>query len=122
MSSRSPLQLSDGRVCLQPMARKNAGGADHHRQAGSYTRTTRRSLLSAAGLGLVMLALFGERPLAAQTSAPPSTEEIVELPPMIIAEKSGAPPWLYVSVGNVEYLSRCSVGETRRFVRAQLET
>ncbi len=52
---------------------------------------------------------------AAELEAP------VELPPMIIAESSKAPPWLYVAVGDTEYLSRCSASTTSAFVTAQLE-
>jgi hypothetical protein len=48
-------------------------------------------------------------------------EAAVELPPMIIAETSKAPPWLYANVGGTEYLSRCSAGTTRSFITAQLE-
>lgn len=48
-------------------------------------------------------------------------EQAIELPPMIVAESSKAPPWLYAHVGEVEYLSRCSVATTRAFITAQLE-
>ncbi len=48
-------------------------------------------------------------------------EVAIELPPMIVAESSKAPPWLYASVGEAEYLSRCSPATTRAYVTAQLE-
>ncbi len=56
--------------------------------------------------------------------APPSAverEAAVELPPMIIAESSKAPPWLYAQVGESEYLSRCSATTTRAYITSQLE-
>jgi len=48
-------------------------------------------------------------------------EKAIELPPMIIAESSKAPPWLYANVGEAEYLSRCSAATTRAYITAQLE-
>ncbi len=48
-------------------------------------------------------------------------EVAIELPPMIIAESSKAPPWLYANVGEAEYLSRCSAATTRAYITAQLE-
>ena len=48
-------------------------------------------------------------------------EAAIELPPMIIAESSKAPPWLYARVGETEYLSRCSMSTTRAYITSQLE-
>jgi hypothetical protein len=61
--------------------------------------------------------LFG----AAAPPPVPSSEPVIELPPMIITESSKAPPWLYTVAGNTEYLSRCSAATTRAFIAAQLE-
>lgn len=44
----------------------------------------------------------------------------ITLPPMIVSG-GNARPWLYVKVGNAEYLSRCSVATTTAFVKAELE-
>ncbi|MEO5959582.1 MAG: hypothetical protein ABIZ49_02130, partial [Opitutaceae bacterium] len=44
----------------------------------------------------------------------------VELPPMLVEESVSSVPWLYVSAGGTEYLSRCSAGTTRQFVEAVL--
>jgi hypothetical protein len=49
-------------------------------------------------------------PLAAAAIAP-----AVELPPMVVAESATVPPWLYVKVGGMEYLSRCSAATTRSY-------
>lgn len=45
----------------------------------------------------------------------------VELPPMMVEETVSSAPWLYVSVGGAEFLSRCSDSTTRQFVEAWLE-
>jgi hypothetical protein len=48
-------------------------------------------------------------------------ETAIELPPMIIAESSKAPPWLYARVGETEYLSRCTAATTRAYITSQME-
>lgn len=56
-------------------------------------------------------------------TAPKSAVEkqtAIELPPMIVSGGK-ALPWLYVAVGDAEYLSRCSVATTTAFVTGQLE-
>lgn len=65
------------------------------------------------------LSALGVLNLSAATS--PAPGPVIELPPMIIAESSKAPPWLYAAVGDTEYLSRCSEHTTRAFIAAQLE-
>ncbi len=72
------------------------------------------SLFSLAALALAGTAALARgqspNPLAAAADAP-----AVELPPMVVAESAAAPPWLYVKVGNMEYLSRCSAATTRSY-------
>eukprot|EP01036_Dinobryon_divergens_P032662 gene32662-42302_t len=69
------------------------------------------------------LCVLGTLALRAATAPAPGpvSSPIVELPPMIIAESSKAPPWLYAAAGDTEYLSRCSERTTRAFIAAQLE-
>ncbi len=88
-------------------------------------------LLLGAVAGLAPRALAANPPAAVTAvpalvlpKAPPSAverEAAVELPPMIVAESSKAPPWLYAQVGEAEYLSRCSAATTRAYITAQLE-
>ena len=84
-----------------------------------------RFLLSLGGGIWLATACFAADPPALALPAAPKTavelEKAVELPPMIISETSKAPPWLYVAIGDSEYLSRCSNATTRAFVTAQLE-
>jgi hypothetical protein len=79
-----------------------------------------------------LTSLAAERPALTPPPASPLTlptapksaverEKAIELPPMIISETSKAPPWLYVSVGDTEYLSRCTTATTHAFVTSQLE-
>ncbi|MSU23073.1 MAG: hypothetical protein EXS32_04535 [Opitutus sp.] len=56
---------------------------------------------------------------AAATGAA-STPAVV-LPPMLVEESKTSVPWLYVSVGGTEFLSRCSESITGEFVGAWLE-
>jgi hypothetical protein len=46
---------------------------------------------------------------------------VVELPPMMVEESVSSVPWLYVSAGGTEFLSRCSVGTTRNLVEVWLK-
>ncbi len=79
----------------------------------------RRSFARPVGLGL--LAAMAWQSAAAQPSAAPvSKEPIVELPPMIVAESAKGLPWLHGTVGNLEFLSRCSLSTTKSFVAAQV--
>ncbi len=57
---------------------------------------------------------------AAPAPTPVATGPVVALPPMIVAEPFKAQPWLYVSAGDTEFLSRCSKAITKDFVAAQL--
>jgi hypothetical protein len=64
-------------------------------------------------------ALLGALPLlaAAQTPPPPVT---VQLPPMVVADISKGPAWVYTRVGDVELVARCSRSTVRDFVRMRL--
>ena len=78
----------------------------------------------AAGLAADSPAIPLPAPTTTLPAAPKSVveqERAIQLPPMIVSETSKAPPWLYVAVGDTEYLSRCSAATTRAFVTAQLE-
>jgi hypothetical protein len=44
----------------------------------------------------------------------PAAEPVVELPPMVVEERSSV-PWLYVRADDAEYLSRCSAATTRAY-------
>lgn len=65
------------------------------------------------------LALAGAGPLPAAEA--PRAEATVELPPMLIAETSGLPPWLYTRAGDSEYLARCSERITRDYAEMRAE-
>lgn len=73
----------------------------------------------AGALGLLVgaAALLRAQPPAAE--GVPGPASVVELPPMIVAETKGQ-PWFYVSAGDTEFLSRCSMRATREFVEGQL--
>ena len=45
----------------------------------------------------------------------------IELPPMLVEESVSSAPWLYVRVGDTEFLSRCSASTTESLVEAWLE-
>lgn len=68
----------------------------------------------------VLLLALGAGAWAAE-SVPRPPDRIIELPPMIITDTIDAVPWLYVSVGDTEFLSRCSREITREFITTQLE-
>lgn len=68
---------------------------------------------------LFLLVALGAGTWAAE-SAPRQPDKIIELPPMIVADTIEALPWLYVSVGDTEFLSRCSPEITREFITTQL--
>lgn len=44
----------------------------------------------------------------------------VELPPMLVEESVSSVPWLHVSVGGTQFLSRCSESTTNAFIEAWL--
>lgn len=59
---------------------------------------------------------------AADSPAPPPRPAApVELPPMMVEESTSSVPWLYVSAGGIEFLSRCSASTTRHLARAWLD-
>jgi hypothetical protein len=60
-------------------------------------------------------------PLLAAPLTAVQREAAIELPPMIVAESTKAPPWLYARVDDTEYLSRCSASTTKAYITAQLE-
>ncbi|MBI5770486.1 MAG: hypothetical protein HZA93_22100 [Verrucomicrobia bacterium] len=60
------------------------------------------------------------RPVCAAATAPPATGAVVELPPMLVEESVSNVPWLYLSAGGTEFLSRCSAGTTREIAAAWL--
>jgi hypothetical protein len=81
-------------------------------------KLARRSMLVL--LGTLAIGRAAAAPNAAGENAPPPNGPVVQLPPMIVAESSKAPKWLYANAGGVEYLSRCSEQVTRDFIAAQL--
>jgi hypothetical protein len=56
--------------------------------------------------------------IAVQTPAAPAPPP-VELPPLVVEESAGLPPWLYVQADGTEYLSRCTEATTRDYVEMQ---
>ena len=84
-------------------------------------RCSWRKFVSITMRGLFAAICLDGKP-AASAATPPANDIVIELPPMIVAESSKAPPWLYVDAGNTEYLSRCSASTTRAFVVAQQES
>jgi hypothetical protein len=78
---------------------------------------------------LLRLAFVGSAGFAAQAAdrdpepatPVPVSGPTIELPPMIVAETSGANAWLYVRVRDDEYLSRCSAATTLAFIESREE-
>jgi hypothetical protein len=69
-----------------------------------------------AGIGLVL----GWFAAALAVAAPAADSSRVELPPMLVEESVSSVPWLYVSAGGTEFLSRCSPSVTRALVTGWL--
>jgi hypothetical protein len=78
-------------------------------------RALPRCRLSALLAVILMLAGFR---LAAEDSppAPPASERVVELPPLMVAEPLNGPPWHYLEAPNLEVLARCSDAATVHLV------
>jgi hypothetical protein len=61
--------------------------------------------LAALGPGCAMHAAAAEVP-----SGP-----VIELPPMVVTEKTDLLPWLYTRVDDIEYLARCKESTVRGY-------
>lgn len=70
-----------------------------------------------ATLASLALVLTASLPAYA-ADARPVVGPAIELPPMMVEESVSSAPWLHVSVGGAEFLSRCSHGTTHQFVEA----
>ena len=68
-------------------------------------------------------AVLGLAALAVGVNAAAGGEEpaVVELPPMVVEESAAGARWLYASAGQTEFLSRCSVATTRRYIESWLK-
>jgi hypothetical protein len=66
------------------------------------------------------LLIAGSSPGALRAADARAGSAPIELPPMLVEESNSSVPWLYVSVGGTEYLSRCSRTTTRDFITAVL--
>ena len=83
------------------------------------TKNTKSTKMPGA-LFLCALCVLCGHPLRAADAPPPvvNSGPTVQLPPMLVEESVTGVPWLYVSAGGTEFLSRCSQGITRELVEA----
>lgn len=90
-----------------------------HESSGAPPRRVNRTIRLAVAALAPALHLAWSLPLRA-ADATAGLGAPVELPPMMVEESVSSVPWLYVSVGGAEFLSRCSASTTRQFVEAWL--
>lgn len=86
--------------------------------AGPIGRAVRAFAGMAWG-GRFAMALLAPAALQGAESAAASSEPVIELPPMIVAESAKGPPWLYAQTSAGEFLSRCSLSTTREFIETR---